>query len=115
MRCLHAALLSLPDLSLLLCEPVTPFDHTEALHQQGHGRTLTLSAAPGLRVVRHAWKDAPNTQPSPCDPAVMGFSGMGRLPLQQEFMRGGNDLNRYSDVRAQEWEGHDQRWKNQYK
>lgn len=46
MCCLYAVLLSLlPNLSLLHFEYVTPFDHTEALHQQGHGRTLTLSAA----------------------------------------------------------------------
>lgn len=36
----------LPSLSPLLCEPMTLFDHTEALHQQGHGCTFTLSATP---------------------------------------------------------------------
>lgn len=35
------------DLSL---KPVTPLDHTEALHQQGHGHTLTLSPGPALEL-----------------------------------------------------------------
>jgi len=38
----------LPNLSLVLAEPMTLFDHTEALHQQDHGHALTLSAAPAL-------------------------------------------------------------------
>lgn len=43
---MYAGLLPFPpNLSLPLSEPVTLFDHTEELHQQGHGRILTLSTA----------------------------------------------------------------------
>lgn len=34
-----------PNLSLLLFELLTLFGHTQAPHQQGHGRALTFSAA----------------------------------------------------------------------
>ena len=78
LRCV--SFLSLPpDPSLLLCEPATLFDHTEAFHQQGHGRMLTPYAPPC------------KSQRSPCDPDILSIGTMSSW-----FGGEGDDLNSQS-------------------